>query len=151
MKIARVLAAAAAVCAATAFAADRLEVEGSTSAFYMLKPHAAALRDSRGVDIVVAPVGTARAMLDLLDGRTRVAIVTAPLSDAVEAARALAFSEEGRVVTIKGTLIYTTMPAMDATGRVLAFVTMGAPAAQVTRVVDYFSVETRRSTVAAAH
>jgi hypothetical protein len=149
MKIARVVAVVATASAAAAFAADRLEMEGATSAYYMLKPHVAAVRDARDVDLVVAPVGTARAMLDLLDGRTRVAIVTAPLPDAVEAARNLAWLEEGRVVATNESLTYTLLPTSDPTERVLAFVTVGAPTLQLARVVDYFAAKARTHTVAA--
>jgi hypothetical protein len=143
MKTAPILALAAAAFASAAFAADRLEAEGATSAYYMLKPHAAALRESRGVDLVVAPVGTGRAMLDLIDGRTRAAVVTSPLPDAVEAARMLAWSEEGRALQVKGDLVYTTLPALDPTGRMLAVVTVGAPPPQLARAVDYLATAYR--------
>jgi len=143
MKIAALIACIAAGFAGQALAADRIEAEGATSAYYMLKPHAAALQDKTGVELVVAPVGTARAMLDLMDGRTRAALVTAPLADAVEAARNLAWSEHGRVLDTKSQLVYTPLPAVDATGRMLAIVTVGAPPSQFVRAADYLATAYR--------
>jgi len=150
MKIARIAACLAALLASSAFAADRLEAEGATSAYYMLKPHAAGLREKTGVDLVVSPVGTARAMLDLIEGRTAAAVVTAPLADAVEAARALAWSEQGRVLDSKAKLTYTPLPAIDASGRMLAIVTVGAPPQQFVRTVDYLATAYRARPTALA-
>ena len=140
MKIARVLAVAATATLSTAaLAADRLEVEGSTSAYYMVKAHVAAVRDAVGVDMVVAPVGTGRAMRDLLEGRTHVALVTVPLADAVEAARETAWREDGRLLVLDKSLAYTPLPALDASGRMLAAVTLGAPPARLTAVIASLS------------
>jgi hypothetical protein len=150
MKLARIAASVAALLAASAFGADRLEAEGATSAYYMLKPHAAGLREKTGVELVVMPVGTARAMLDHIDGRTGAAVVTSPLADAVEAARTLAWAEQGRVLASKAQLIYTPLPAVDATGRMLAIVTVGAPPPQFVRAVDYLAATYRTRPTALA-
>lgn len=132
---------AAAAClalfACPVLAADRIDAEGATSAYYLLRPHVGSVHDASGVDLVVAPVGTGRAVLDLIEGRAGVAVVTAPLSDAVEAARTTAY-EEGRALPATGSLVYTPLPAVDATGRMLAFVTRGAPSPELLRVVDHF-------------
>jgi hypothetical protein len=135
MKIARIAVSIAVALATHAFAADRLEAEGATSAYYMLKTHAAMLRETVGVDLVVAPVGTGRAMLDLIEGRTRMAVVTTPLSDAVEAARNVAWLERGRVLSSEKALTYTPLPTVDPSGRMLAVVTVGAPPPQLARVI----------------
>lgn len=140
MRIAALAACLATVLAAQAFAADRVEAEGATSAFYMLKPHIAALRDASGVELVVAPVGTGRAMLHLLDGRSRVAVVTAPLADAIEAGRAAAW-EEGRSLPSTPSLTYTPLPAVDESGRMLAFVTRGAPSLQLAKLIEHLGKE----------
>lgn len=141
---ARILAAAcvAALAALPALAADRIEAEGATSAYYMLRPHVAAVQADSGVDLVVAPVGTGRAMMDLVEGRSALAIVTLPLADAVESARAAALAE-GRALPSTASLVYTPLPAVDATGRMLAFVTRGAPSAQLVRVIDHFERDTQ--------
>jgi hypothetical protein len=141
MKIATTLAALAAALSTAALAADRLEAEGSTSAYYMVKAHVAAVRDAIGVDVVVAPVGTGRAMMDLLEGRVRVAFVTMPLADAVEAGKATAWSDHGRLLQVDKALTYTPMPALDASGRMLAAVTVGAPPARLAAVIGSLSTK----------
>jgi hypothetical protein len=138
MKTAPILAFAA-FFASAAFAADRLEAEGTTGAYYMLKPHAAAVRNAIGVDLVVAPVGTGRAMFDLFQGRTRAAIVAAPLADAIEAAKRLAWTEGRELKINSAELVYTPLPALDDTGRTLAIVTIGAPPLQLARTMDYLA------------
>ena len=135
MKIATAAAAFAAVLSGAALAGDRLEAEGSTSAYYLVKTHVAEVRAAIGVDVVVAPVGTGRAMMDLLEGRVRVAFVTMPLADAVEAGKATAWNEHGRVLRADKPLAYTPMPALDASGRMLAAVTVGGPPANLAAVI----------------
>jgi hypothetical protein len=149
MKLAPLLASIAAACSTAALAGDRLEAEGSTSAYYMVKTHVAEVREAVGVDVVVAPVGTGRAMLDLLEGRTRVAFVTMPLADAVEAARATAWAEQGRVLPAEKALTYTQLPALDASGRTLAAVTMGVPPAALAAMIGSLSDKSKVRTALA--
>src|SRR3954462_5598629 len=110
MKIAVAAAALAAAFAASAFAADRLEVQGATSAMYMLRPHADGIRAASGAELVVDPVGAGHAMLDLIDGRTQVALVTSSLADAVASARVIAWTEERRLLLVGQTLVYREVP-----------------------------------------
>jgi hypothetical protein len=139
MKIALAAAALATAFSASAFAADRLEVQGATSAMYMLKPHADGIRAASGADLVVDPVGAGHAMLDLIDGRTQVALVTSSLADAVAAARVTAWNEDKRLLAVNPTLVYREVPNLDPNGRPLAFVTRGEPGPQLTRVIGYLA------------
>jgi hypothetical protein len=149
VKIARALAALAACLAASAFAADRLELPGATSAFYILKPYAESIREASSVDLVVSPVGSSQAVLDVLDGRAQAAIVTSPLVDAVAAARVLAWGEQHRLVAVPAGLTYIQLPALDATGRMLGIVTV-APSPQLQRVVQYLTSRPPMVTAAVA-
>jgi hypothetical protein len=139
MKIAVAAAALAAAFASCAFAADRLEVKGATSAMYMLKPHADGIRATSGAELVVDPVGAGHAMLDLIDGETQVALVTSSLADAVAAARVIAWTEHKRLLLVGQTLVYREVPNLDPNGRPLAFVTRGEPSPQLVRVINYLS------------
>ena len=130
MKIAIAAAALAAAFASCAFAADRLEVQGATSAMYMLKPHADGIRAVSGAELVVEPVGTGHAMLDVIEGRTQVALVTTSLADAVASARVIAWTEQRRMLVVPMTLVYREIPNLDPNGRPLAFVTTGQPSAR---------------------
>lgn len=137
MKIALAAAVLAAAFAASVHAADTLEVKGTTSAMYMLKPHADGLRATSGSELVVDPVGVGHAMLDLIDGRTQVALVTSSLADAVASARVVAWTEERRLLLVNTTLVYREIPNLDPNGRPLAFVTRGEPGPQLARVIGY--------------
>jgi hypothetical protein len=137
MKI--VLALAALTFAGSALAAEPLEVPGATSAYYMLKSHTDRIRAASDVELTVAPVGTGRAVLDVVDGRAKVAVVTVPFMDAVASARVLAWSEEHRLLVVPRQIAYYPVPTVDPNGRPLAFVTMGAPSPELARVMRYLS------------
>lgn len=137
MKIAVAAAVLASAFAASALAGDRLEVQGATSAMYMLKPHADGIRATSGAELVVDPVGTAHAMLDLIDGRTQVAVVTSSFADAVASARVLAWTEQKRLLIVNQGLVYREVPNLDPNGRPLAFVTRGEPGAELARVIKF--------------
>jgi len=47
-----------------------------------------------------------------------------------------AWSEENRTLEVKAALTYTPLAAIDASGRMLAIVTVGAPPKQLVRVVE---------------
>ena len=120
-------------------AADRLVVSGAASAHFMIAPYAERIRDASDVELVVNPVGTGQAMLDLLEGRSRVAVITVPVYDAVAAARVAAWSSEHRLLAVGKDLEYHRVRSLDGSGRPLAFVTIGAPAPGLARVIDYLS------------
>jgi tripartite-type tricarboxylate transporter receptor subunit TctC len=137
MKI--VLALAALTFAGSVLAAEPLEIPGANSAYYMLKSHTDRIRAASDVDLTVAPVGTGRAMLDLIEGRAKVAVVTVPFMDAVASARVLAWSEEHRLLVVPRQIAYYDVPTPDSNGRPLAFVTMGDPSPELSRVIRYLS------------
>jgi len=137
MKIAVAAAVLAAAFAASVHAADTLQVQGATSAMYMLKPHAEGIRAASGAELTVDPVGAGHAMLDLIDGRTQVAVITSSLADAVAAARVIAWTEERRLLLVNTTLVYREVPNLDPNGRPLAFVTTGEPSPQLLHVINY--------------
>jgi hypothetical protein len=138
MNIAIAVATLAAALAGSGFAADRLEVQGATSAHYMLKPYAERILAASDVQFAVTPVGTATAMLDLIEGRAQAAIVTVPLMDAVASARVMAWSEHRKLLMVQPGLTYHAVATVDPNGRPLAFVTMGAPSPELARVIRYF-------------
>jgi hypothetical protein len=144
MKTALLAAMLAAALAGPALA-EPLELQGATSAHYMLRPYVAGLHDALEVDLTVAPVGTSQAMLDLIAGRADVAVITVPLADAIASARIAAWSESRRLLVVDdSTLRYHEIPHLDPNGRPLAFVTRGDPALPVARVIAYLASRSTR-------
>jgi hypothetical protein len=127
----------AALLATPVMASDRLQVPGAASAHYMLKPYAERIRVASGVDLDVTPVGTGQAMLDLIQGRAGVAVVTVPLVEAVASARILEWSTQHRLLMVAARFNYHAVPAVDPNGRPLAFVTIGEPSPELARVIRY--------------
>jgi hypothetical protein len=142
---ARAVAALAASLAVTTYAADRLEIPGATSAFYILKPYAERIREASAVDFTIAPVGNSQAVLDVMEGRADAAIVTTSLVDAVAGARILAWTDSHRLVTGRQ-LTYVQLPALDPTGRPLGVVAAKS-SPELQRVVNFLM--SRSSMVAA--
>lgn len=130
------IAAMACVCAV---AGERLEIQGATSARYLLAPHVQRIRAASDVEVVVAPVGTAQAMLDLIEGRSQAAVVTTSLADAVAAARVAAWTGERRLLPVSASLTYYPIVTGNPDARPLGFVTMAAPSPQLARVIEYLN------------
>jgi DNA-binding transcriptional LysR family regulator len=142
--------AVAAFCAAfslPAWAADHLEVSAAGSASRTLAPHLQKIRDASNVELAVNTVGTGQAILDVIDGKSTVAIVsTTSLWDAVGAARVAAWSEGHRVVAVSPTL--TMYPIAVGGAQPLAFVTNAAPSPQLAKVIAYLTSESGRKLLA---
>jgi len=124
--------------------AETLQVPGSTAARVALAPHVDRIEKASGVDVVVVPQGTGSAILDLIDGRTNVAVVTVPLTEAVAAARETAW-EQGRILAVGPSISYHEVARLDEGARPLAFVTTTQPSATLGRVMDYLRSEPARA------
>jgi hypothetical protein len=126
--------------------AETLEVPGSTAARVLIAPHVDGIHAASGVDLVVVPRGTGQAMLDLIDGKSSVAVVTVPLTEAVAAARETAWGE-GRMLRVGYSLEWHPVAWVDEGTRPLAFVTNTRPTASVGRVLDYLRSEPARASL----
>jgi hypothetical protein len=137
----------AALCAAfglPAWAADHLDVSAAGSASRALAPHLQKIRSASDVELVVNPVGTGQAMLDVIEGKAAVALVsTTSLWDAVGAARVAAWSEGHRVIAVGELAIYPVHMGGDGS-QPLAFVTNAAPSPQLAKVLAYLGSDNGR-------
>lgn len=139
MKIVVAFAALAAALAAPALAAEPLEIQGAQSAHDLLVAQAERIRTGSDVDLVVSPVGTGPAMLDVIEGRAEAAVVTESLYDAVADARITAWTEQKKLLIVSPGLLYHPIAALSSGDRTLGFVTMQAPSARLARVIDYLN------------
>jgi phosphate transport system substrate-binding protein len=93
MKIAPFLVAGTFFVQAAAFA-EVLEISGSTSVHKrVIEPHAAAIKAATGVELKMFPVGSGKGMLDLSEGRYRVAAISESLDEALASAEKAAKAE----------------------------------------------------------
>jgi hypothetical protein len=139
--------AAAALCALLSLpaAADPLELRAAESASRPLATHLLEIRAATQVEVVVNVVGTGQSMLDLIDGKSAVAVVaTDSLWDAVAAARVAAWNEGKRLLVVRPTLAFHTISAADDANGPLAFVTNAPPSPQLAKVMDYLRSESGR-------
>ena len=98
MKIAAVATALVAF-AGTAYAAESVPVEGSSSARFALASQVDRLKAAGRTVLDVQPVGTGPAMMHLIDGKADVVVIAMPLAEAVAAAREAAWAE-GRLLRV---------------------------------------------------
>lgn len=141
MKIAVAVAAVVAALAAPAIAAEPLEIQGAQSAHDLLVTQAERIRTGSDVDLVVAPVGTGPAVLDVIEGRAEAAVVTESLYDAVADARITKWTEQKKLLIVGPGLTFHPVAALSTGSRTLGFVTMKAPSARLARVIDYLNSE----------
>lgn len=139
MKIAVAFAALVAALAVPAIAAEPLEIQGAQSAHDLLATQADGIRTGSDVDLVVSPVGTGPAMLDVIEGRAEAAVVTESLYDAVADARITAWTEQKKLLIVSPGLMFHPIAALSSGNRTLGFVTMKAPSARLARVIDYLN------------
>jgi hypothetical protein len=139
MQTRSLLAIVLATFAVSAVAADRLEIPGADSAHYLLAPHHDRIASASDVDLVVTPVGSGQAVLDVIEGRAQVAVVTESFADAVADARLAKWTGEHRLLLVSRSLTYYPIAAASADARPLAFVTMSAPSPQLTRLIQYLN------------
>lgn len=139
MKIAVAVAAVVAALALPAIAAEPLEVHGAQSAQDLLAGQADRIRTASDVELVVTPVGTGPAMLDVIEGRAEAAVVTESLYDAVADARITAWTEQKKLLVVSPGLMFHPIASLSSGGRTLGFVTMKAPSARLARVIDYLN------------
>jgi hypothetical protein len=138
-----VLGAAAVAFALPAFSADALAVSGSPALRYLLAPYAERIRDVSDVQIEVEPVGTAQAVLDVLDGKAAVAGVVMTLPEAIAAAREAAWSE-GRILRVPQALAFHQVGTVERGARPIGFVTVGAPPRELLKVLAYLRSDSGR-------
>jgi hypothetical protein len=131
----------------TALAAETLPVAGSPALRYLLAPHVERISASSKVELEVEPVGTAQAMLDVLDGKASVAGVVMTLPEAVAAAREAAWSE-GRMLMVPAGLTYHQVGTLERGARPIGFVTVSAPSPQLLKVLAYLRSESGREVFA---
>jgi hypothetical protein len=125
-------------------AAETIEVPGPPALRYLLAPHVERILATSGVEIEIVPVGTAQAMLDLLDRKANVAGVVMTLPEAVAEARAAARSE-GRKLRIPESLVFHEVGRVERGTKPVGFVTLGAPSAELQKVLAYFRSESARA------
>lgn len=135
MKNARLALALALGLGFSAAQAGSLDISGSPVAQKQIERHAAAIQGGTGVEVAVSSVGSAKGMMELAEGKTRVAAISMSLDEAVAAARHQA-KLEGKSIRIPANLRYH---AVQRGAETVGFVTVGAPAADVQRVLDYLA------------
>ena len=95
-------------------------------------------------------MGTAQAMLDVLDGRASVAAVAMTLPEAVAAAREAAWSE-GRMLMVPAGITFHQVGTVERGAKPVGFVTVSAPSPQLLKVLAYSArIPAARSSPAAS-
>ena len=141
MKIAATVAAVLATIAASAAPAQPLQIPGATSASYLLAAQHDRIQAASGVDLVIDDVGAGHAVLDVIEGRAKVAVVTESLMDAVADARIAKWTDERRLLLVSPALAYYPVAASTTGARPLGFVTMSAPSPELARLIEYLNSE----------
>lgn len=132
------------MCSVASLAAETIEIPGPPALRYLLAPHVERILATSGIEIDIAPVGTAQAMLDLLEGKAKVAGVVMTLPEAVAAARE-AERSQGRKLRIPETLVFHEVGRVERGTKPVGFVTLGAPSGQLQKVLGYFHSESGRA------
>jgi hypothetical protein len=128
--------------------AEPLAISGSAVAQRVLERHAAAIEAGSGIELRVSSAGSARGLLDLAEGRVAVAAVALPLSAALDSARRQAAAEGRTFVAPESLRFYEILPARGA-AQAVGLVTVGAPPAQLQKVLRYLGSNEGRAMLAA--
>jgi hypothetical protein len=132
------------MCSLSSLAAETIEIPGPPALRYLLAPHVERILATSDIEIDIVPVGTAQAMLDLLDRKVSVAGVVMTLPEAVAEARAAALSA-GRKLRIPDTLVFHEVGRVERGTKPVGFVTLGAPSGELQKVLAYFRSESARA------
>lgn len=127
--------------------AEPLQVSGSPVAQCFVERHADAIEASSGVEVSVSSVGSAKGLLDLVEGKVSVAAIAMPLTEAIESARRQAVLEGKGFTVPVGLHFHEVMPARGEE-RAVGFVTVGAPSSELQRVLMYLRSHEGRSLLA---
>lgn len=145
MRAARVaIAALALVCSLPSFAAEILEIPGPPALRYLLGPHVERILAASQIDVEIEPVGTAQAMLELIEGKTKAAGVVLSLPQALAETREAARSH-GRKLRIPDNLVFHEIGRVEGGTKPVGFVTLGAPSPELQKVLAYFRSESGRA------
>ena len=117
-----------------AAARDSLEVAASPAVVFLMAPHLAQVEKRSDVAVSLSAVGSAQAMLDVVDGKARAAAVAMPLAQAVAAAREAAWAE-GRMIKVPDTIQFHEVGRTARDDIPVGFVTVGAPSLELERVL----------------
>ena len=139
MKTAAAVAAVLATLAVSAVSAEPLQIPGAASARYLLAAQHDRIQAASGVDLVVDDVGGGQAVLDVIEGRAQVAVVSESFMDAVADARITKWTDERRLLLVSPALAYYPVAASSAGARPLGFVTMSAPSPELARLIAYLN------------
>jgi hypothetical protein len=128
----------------TSLAAETIEVPGPPALRYLLAPHVERILATSDIEVEIEPVGTAQAMLELFEGKTKVVGVVMSLPEAVAEAREAARSH-GRKLRVPQTLVFHEIGRVEGGRKPVGFVTLGAPSASMQKVLAYFRTESGRA------
>lgn len=117
-----------------AAARDRIEVAASPAVAFLMAPHLAQVEKRSDVEVNLSAVGSAQAMLDVVDGKAKAAAVAMPLSQAVAAAREAAWAE-GRMIKVPDTIQFHEVGRIARDDLPVGFVTVGPPSLELERVL----------------